>query len=172
LPALKRVQRSAVSKRYLNDMPVIRDGAERYAMEIGNFPLNGTASLHSALQGYVPPAMFIATEEQLIDIDRSINGSNLNSGLFRKDGSKAIYVVQFCAPATGLRPQFRPPVSREPAGPAMFVLRTFAATARGKSATNVRNTNIARNGPPVRERTFGLRAWLAAGGAHPRWATR
>lgn len=123
LPAFKRVQRSAVSKRYLNDMRVIREGAERYAMEIGTFPPNGTASLHTALQGYVPPAMFTAKtplggvwdwdyqqngftaavsvyqftalDEQLIDIDRTIDDGNLNSGLFRKDGSKVIYVVQF-----------------------------------------------------------------------------
>lgn len=123
IPAFKRVQRSAVSKRYLNDMRVIREGAERYAMEIGNFPPNGTASLHSALQGYVPPAMFTAKtplggvwdwdyqqngftaavsvyqftalDEQLLDIDRTIDDGNLNSGLFRKDGSKVIYVVQF-----------------------------------------------------------------------------
>ncbi len=122
LPAFKRVQRSAVSKRYLNDMRVIRDGAERYAMENANYPPNGTASLHSALQGYVPPAMFTAktplggvwdwdyqqngftaavsvyqftaTDEQLLDIDRTIDDGNLNSGIFRKDGSKVIYVVQ------------------------------------------------------------------------------
>ncbi len=122
LPAFKRVQRSAVSKRYLNDVRVIRDGAERYAMENGNFPPNGTASLHSALRGYVPPALFTdttplggvwdwdyqqngftasvsvyqftATDEQLLDIDRSIDDGNLNAGMFRKDGAKAIYVIQ------------------------------------------------------------------------------
>jgi prepilin-type N-terminal cleavage/methylation domain-containing protein len=122
LPAFKRVQRSAVSKRYLNDVRVIRDGAERYAMENGNFPPNGTASLHADLQGYVPAAMFTAktplggawdwdyqqngftaavsvyqftaTDEQLLDIDRSIDDGNLNSGMFRKDGAKAIYVIQ------------------------------------------------------------------------------
>jgi prepilin-type N-terminal cleavage/methylation domain-containing protein len=122
LPAFKRVQRSAVSKRYLNDVRVIRDGAERYAMENGNFPPNGTASLHVALQTYVPAAMFTATtplggvwdwdyeqngftasvsvyqftatDEQLLDIDRTIDDGNLNAGMFRKDGTKAIYVIQ------------------------------------------------------------------------------
>ena len=54
LPAFQRVKRSAVSKRYINDARQIRDAAERYAMENGNFPANGIGALHPNLQGYVP----------------------------------------------------------------------------------------------------------------------
>jgi prepilin-type N-terminal cleavage/methylation domain-containing protein len=61
LPAFRRVQRSAVSKRTLNDARQIRDGAERYALENGNFPPNGVAGLHADLRGYIPDTLFNST---------------------------------------------------------------------------------------------------------------
>jgi len=121
LPAFRRVQRSAISKRYLNDVRQFSAAVERYALENGNYPPNGEASVHASLRGYVPDKLFGASplggvwdwdyqqagftaavsvwqftvsDEQLLDIDSTIDDGNLNSGLFRKDGSKAIYVVQ------------------------------------------------------------------------------
>lgn len=123
LPAFQRVKLSTVSKRYLNDARQVRDGAERYAMENGNFPPNGIAGLHPNLRGYIPDAVlaaattplggtwdwdyqqdgftalisvyqFTATTEQLRDIDRTIDDGDLATGLFRRMGSKAIYIIQ------------------------------------------------------------------------------
>lgn len=123
LPAVQRVQRSAVAKRYINDARQIRDGAERYAMENGNFPPNGVAGLHPALQGYIPDTLFRSTttplggvwdwdyqqngftsaisvyqftapDALLLEIDRTIDDGDLTTGLFRKSGSKVIYVIQ------------------------------------------------------------------------------
>jgi type II secretory pathway pseudopilin PulG len=123
LPAFQRVQRSAVSKRYINDARQVRDGAERYALENGNFPPNGTAGLHASLRGYIPDSIFnatttplggvwdwdyqqsgftaaisvyqpTATDEQLRDIDSTIDDGDLTTGLFRKADSKAIFIIQ------------------------------------------------------------------------------
>jgi type IV pilus assembly protein PilA len=123
LPAFKRVQLSAISKRYINDARQIRDAAERYALENGNFPPNGIAALHPNLRGYVPDSLFnaattplggvwdwdyqqdgftasvavyqfTASDAQLLDIDRTIDDGNLSTGLFRKIGSKATMIVQ------------------------------------------------------------------------------
>lgn len=123
LPAFQRIKQSAVNKRYVNDARQVRDGAERYAMEHGNFPPNGIAGLHPSLQGYIPDAIFnsttspiggvwdwdyqqdgftasisvyqfTASDAQLRDIDRTIDDGNLSTGLFRKIGSKAIYIIQ------------------------------------------------------------------------------
>jgi prepilin-type N-terminal cleavage/methylation domain-containing protein len=123
LPAFKRVQRSAIAKRYINDARQIRDAAERYALENGNFPPNGIGALHPSLTGCVPASLFTATttplggvwdwdyqqdgftasvsvylftatDAQLLDIDRTIDDGNLTTGLFRKMGSKAIWVIQ------------------------------------------------------------------------------
>lgn len=123
LPAFQRVKQSAVSKRYINDARQIRDAAERYAMENGNFPPNGIGALHPSLQGYVPNSVFAATttplggvwdwdyqqdgftasisvylftvsDAQLRDIDRTIDDGNLNTGLFRKISSKAVWIIQ------------------------------------------------------------------------------
>lgn len=121
LPAFRRVQRSAISKRYLNDCRQIRDAVERYALENGSYPPNGTASLHPSLRGYVPDKLFgasplggvwdwdyeqsgikaavsvyqfTASDEQLRDIDRAIDDGNLSTGMFRQADSKAIYVME------------------------------------------------------------------------------
>ena len=123
LPAFRRVQQSAVSKRYINDARQVRDGAERYATEHGNFPPNGIGALHPSLRGYVPDSVFNATttplggvwdwdyqqngitasisvylytvpDAQLTDIDRTIDDGNLATGLFRKIGSKAVYIIE------------------------------------------------------------------------------
>lgn len=123
LPTFRRVRLRAMSQRYLNDVRQIRDGAERYAMEHGNFPPNGTAGLHADLRGYIPDSLFnstttplggvwdwdyqqsgltaavsvyqpTASDDQLRDIDRSIDDGDLATGLFRKANSKAIFVVQ------------------------------------------------------------------------------
>ncbi len=123
LPALQRVRRAAISKRYLNDARQIRDGAERYALEVGNFPPNGVAGLHASLRGYIPESLmnstttvlggvwdwdyqqdgftasvsvyqFTAADPQLLDIDRTIDDGNLTTGLFRKMGSKVIFIIQ------------------------------------------------------------------------------
>jgi prepilin-type N-terminal cleavage/methylation domain-containing protein len=122
IPAVKRVQVRSVSSRYINDARQIRDAAERYAMENGNFPPNGVAGLHASLQGYVPAKMFgaatvlggawdwdyqqdgftaavsvyqfTASDAQLIDIDRKIDDGVLTTGMFQKMGSKVIYVIQ------------------------------------------------------------------------------
>lgn len=123
LPAMQRVKRQAISKRYINDARQIRDAAERYAIENGNFPPNGIGGLNPLLQGYIPTSlfnstttplggvwdwdyqqdgftasisvyMFTASDAQLQDIDRTIDDGNLNSGLFRKVGSKAVMIIQ------------------------------------------------------------------------------
>lgn len=121
LPAFKRVQRSAISKRYINDARQIRDAAERYATENGTFPPNGIGAIHPSLRGYVPDKLFgaspiggvwdwdfqqngitasiavwqfTATDEQLIDIDRTIDDGDLTTGLFVKANGKAILIVQ------------------------------------------------------------------------------
>jgi prepilin-type N-terminal cleavage/methylation domain-containing protein len=123
IPAFQRVQRSAVSKRYMNDVRQIRDAAERYAMETGNFPPNGVTTLHADLQGYVPASLmnatttplggvwdwdyqqngytacisvwqFTAADPQLLDIDRTFDDGNLGTGTFQKMGSKAVWVIQ------------------------------------------------------------------------------
>lgn len=123
LPAFQRVKRQAVSKRYINDARQIRDAAERYAMDNGNFPPNGIGALHPALQGYVPDSLMNSTttaiggvwdwdyqqngitasisvylytvsDAQLLDIDRTIDDGDLTTGLFRKIGSKAVLIIQ------------------------------------------------------------------------------
>lgn len=123
LPAFQRVKQSAVSKRYLNDARQVRDGAERYALENGSFPPNGIGGLHANLRGYIPDSIFNATttplggvwdwdfqqdgftasisvyqftvsDAQLRDIDRTIDDGDLTTGLFRKMGSKAIFIIQ------------------------------------------------------------------------------
>jgi type II secretory pathway pseudopilin PulG len=121
LPAFQRVKRAAVSKRYLNDLRQFSQAVERYTLENGAFPPNGSASIHSSLRGYVPDKLFgpspiggvwdwdylqgtitaavsvwqfTVSDEQLIDIDRTIDDGNLNSGLFIKDGQKAIYIIE------------------------------------------------------------------------------
>jgi prepilin-type N-terminal cleavage/methylation domain-containing protein len=123
IPALARVKSQAVAKRYLNDVRQIAAGAERCAMETGQFPPNGIGSLHPNLRGYVPDSLFgtttplggvwdwdyqqngfavsisvyqfTAPDEQLLAIDRAIDDGNLNTGIFRKDSSKIIYIMQF-----------------------------------------------------------------------------
>ena len=122
LPAFKRVQRSALSKRYINDARQIRDAAERYALENGTFPPNGVLSIHPNLRGYVPDKLFGASpigglwdwdyqqngftasisvyqftvsDEQLLDIDRTLDDGNLSTGYFRKMTDKAVYIIQY-----------------------------------------------------------------------------
>ena len=123
IPGFQRVRYSAVSKRYLNDVRQIVAGAERRAMEAGAYPPNGIGALHPDLRGYVPDSLFgtatplggvwdwdydqngfkasvsvyqfTADDDLLLYIDRSCDDGNLNSGIFRKDGSKVIYVIQF-----------------------------------------------------------------------------
>ncbi|MCX6953780.1 MAG: prepilin-type N-terminal cleavage/methylation domain-containing protein [Verrucomicrobia bacterium] len=123
LPAFQRVKQSAVSKRYINDARQVRDAAERYALENGNFPPNGIGALHPSLRGYVPDSLmdstttplggvwdwdyqqdgftasisvylFTVSDAQLRDIDRTIDDGNLNTGLFRKISSKAVWIIQ------------------------------------------------------------------------------
>ncbi len=123
IPAFKRVQRRAISTRYINDARQIRDGAERYALENGSFPPNGIGGLHASLRGYIPDSLFnsgttplggvwdwdyqqdgftasisvyqfTATDAQLLDIDRTIDDGNLSTGLFRKISSKAVFIIQ------------------------------------------------------------------------------
>ena len=123
LPAFQRVRLAAINKRYINDARQIRDAAERYAIENGNYPPNGIGALHPSLRGYVPDSVFDATttplggvwdwdyqqngieasiavyqftasDAQLRDIDRTIDDGNLTTGLFRKIGSKAVLILQ------------------------------------------------------------------------------
>lgn len=123
LPAFQRVRLQAISRRYINDARQIRDAAERYAMEQGNFPPNGIGALHPNLRGYVPDSVFSSTttplggvwdwdyqqdgftasisvylytvsDAQLLEIDRTIDDGNLGTGLFRKIGSKAVWIIQ------------------------------------------------------------------------------
>ena len=123
LPAFTRMQRRAVAARYINDARQIRDGAERYALENGNFPPNGIGALHNGLRGYIPDSVFnstttplggvwdwdydqdgftasisvyqfTVTDAQLRDIDRTIDDGDLNAGLFRRIGSKAVLIIQ------------------------------------------------------------------------------
>src|SRR5262249_22673210 len=117
LPAFQRVRRRAISSRYVNDARQIRDGAERYAMENGSFPPNGIGGLHAGLRGYIPDSLFSSTttvlggvwdwdydqngitasisvyqytvsDTQLLAIDRIIDDGNLDTGIFRRIGSK------------------------------------------------------------------------------------
>ena len=122
LPALGRMKVRATTTRYLADVRQIRDGAERYALENGNFPPNGVAGLHEALRTYVPDKLFgtttpiggvwdwdfeqngfraavsvyqpTATTEQLRAIDRAIDDGVLTTGLFQTATNKAIYVLE------------------------------------------------------------------------------
>lgn len=123
LPAFQRVRRRAVSSRYINDARQVRDAAERYALENGSFPPNGIGGLHPNLRGYVPDSLFNSTstplggvwdwdyqqdgftasvsvyqftvsDAQLLEIDRTIDDGDLNAGLFRKIGSKAVLIIQ------------------------------------------------------------------------------
>jgi prepilin-type N-terminal cleavage/methylation domain-containing protein len=122
VPAIARVKSQAVAKRYLNDVRQIASGAERYAMEFGQFPPNGIGAIHPNLRGYVPDSLFgtttplggvwdwdyqqngitasisvyqyTVTDEQLLAIDRSMDDGDLNTGNFRKASSKAIFVIQ------------------------------------------------------------------------------
>ncbi len=123
LAALQRVRLRAVASRYLNDARQIRDGAERYAMETGQFPPNGVMSLHAELRGYIPDSLFASTttplggvwdwdfqqsgitaaisvyqptasDDLLRHIDRTIDDGDLATGNFRRANSKAIYVIQ------------------------------------------------------------------------------
>ncbi len=122
LPAFQRVRRRAMHTRYINDARQIRDAAERYALENGTFPPNGIGALHPSLRGYVPDSVFASTstplggvwdwdyqqdgftasisvylfnvsDAQLAEIDRQIDDGDLNAGLFRKIGSKAVWVI-------------------------------------------------------------------------------
>jgi prepilin-type N-terminal cleavage/methylation domain-containing protein len=123
IPGFQRVRHSAIGKRYLNDVRQIVSGAERRAAETGTYPPNGIGALHPDLRGYVPDSLFgtatplggvwdwdydqngfkasvsvyqyTAADDLLLHIDRSCDDGNLNSGIFRKDGSKVIYVIQF-----------------------------------------------------------------------------
>lgn len=123
IPAFKRVQRRAVASRYMNDARQIAAGAERYALEHGDFPPNGIGGLHANLRGYIPDSLFsatttplggvwdwdydqngfkaaisvyqfTATDELLREIDRVIDDGALTSGNFRKISDKAVYVIQ------------------------------------------------------------------------------
>lgn len=123
IPAFQRVQRSAISKRYINDARQVRDAVERYTMEIGDYPPNGVAGLHASLRGYVPDSImnatttpigggwdwdydqggikamisvwnFTAADAQLLDIDRTIDDGDLSMGSFRKANSKASLIIE------------------------------------------------------------------------------
>ncbi len=123
VPALQRVRLRAIGSRYLNDVRQIRDGAERFAMETGQFPPNGIAGLHADLRGYIPDSLFASTstplggvwdwdyqqsgitaaisvyqptasDELLLQIDRTIDDGNLATGNFLRANSKVIYVIQ------------------------------------------------------------------------------
>ncbi len=122
VPALQRVKQRAIATRYLNDVRQIREGAERYALENGNFPPNGVGGLHAALRGYVPDKLFAettplggawdwdyeqngfrvavsvylptATTEQIRLIDRMIDDGVLTTGLFQTASNKVIYVME------------------------------------------------------------------------------
>jgi prepilin-type N-terminal cleavage/methylation domain-containing protein len=122
LPGFQRVKRAAVARRYFNDARQIRDGAERYALEHGDFPPNGIAALHPALHGYVPEKLFgvttpiggiwdwdygengftasisvyqySATDAELRAIDRAFDDGDLATGVLRKISDKFVYVIQ------------------------------------------------------------------------------
>jgi type II secretory pathway pseudopilin PulG len=122
IPGMNRVRFRSTTSRYLNDVRQIRDGAERYALENGSFPPNGTASLHPLLRGYVSDNLFTQTtplggvwdwdfeqngfkaavsvyqytcsNEQLTDIDRRLDDGGVTSGTFQVADSKAIYVLE------------------------------------------------------------------------------
>ncbi len=123
IPAFKRVHRSAVSKRYINDVRQIRDAVEHYTLANGGYPANGSAGMNPRMRGYVPDSImdatttplggvwdwdyqqggftamvsvwqFTATDEQLLDIDRTIDDGNLSTGIFRKGSGKASYIME------------------------------------------------------------------------------
>lgn len=122
LPALQRVKRTALGRRYFNDVRQIRDGAQRYALEHGAFPPNGIGALHPELRGYVPDKLFgtttpiggvwdwdydqngftasisvyqfTATDADLREIDRAFDDGDLTTGSLRKMSDKFVYVVE------------------------------------------------------------------------------
>lgn len=121
IPAMQRLQRKARNARYLNDVRVLRDAAELFAQERGNYPPNGVAGLHTDLTGYIPARLFTettplggvwdwdyqqsgitaavsvwqptATASQILELDRQIDDGNINTGLLRHTGSKVIYIL-------------------------------------------------------------------------------
>lgn len=122
LPALQRVRRAAMGRSYFNDARQIRDGAERYALEHGDFPPNGIGALHPELRGYVPDKLFNATppiggvwdwdygendftasisvygftasNDDLRAIDRAFDDGDLATGNLRRISDKFVYVIQ------------------------------------------------------------------------------
>lgn len=123
IPGFRQIHRSAVSKRYINDVRQIRDAVERYTLENGAYPANASAAMHTSMAGYVPDSVmnasstpfggvwdwdyqqsgitamvsvwrFTVTDDQLLDIDRTIDDGDLSTGIFRKANGKASYIME------------------------------------------------------------------------------
>ena len=123
IPGFRQIHRSAVSKRYINDVRQIRGAVERYTLENGAYPPNGSASMAAVMRGYVPDSVMdatktplggvwdwdyqqsgiiamisvwqpTATDEQLLDIDKTIDDGDLSTGIFRKANNKASYIME------------------------------------------------------------------------------
>jgi len=65
IPAFNRVKRSAISKRYINDVRQIRDAVEHYTLANGAYPPNGSAAMEASMRGYVPDSVMDATTTPL-----------------------------------------------------------------------------------------------------------
>lgn len=122
VPAFEKVRMSAVTSRFTNDVRKICDAAEIYALQNGQWPPDGGASLDSGLVPYVSLqpnggtpigglwdwdfeqfgftagiSVFQPTVslDQLIAIDRKIDDGDLANGVFRQRPNGVIYILEF-----------------------------------------------------------------------------
>jgi prepilin-type N-terminal cleavage/methylation domain-containing protein len=122
IPALKRVQQSARSSRFINDLRVFAQSFEQYALEHGTWPPNvgsGTVPVNmtTALQvsvwtsrntlggrwnwdrnfnftAAVSTTDVTVTDEEMAVIDAKIDDGDLDTGNFRKVDSRFSYILE------------------------------------------------------------------------------
>jgi prepilin-type N-terminal cleavage/methylation domain-containing protein len=121
IPAAQRTRRAAINSRFLNDLRIVRDAAETYAMENGGWPPDGSSAIPPELAVYLKkgfdPASPIGgtwdwdmnvfgitagiavqgptiSTEQLIEIDKKIDDGDLSTGHFRTRSGGVIYILE------------------------------------------------------------------------------
>ena len=120
--AIARVRREARAVRFVNDLRVVRDSIETYAMEYGYYPEDGIAAIPEdflsvqimrkwksdtpiggvwdwdyEMFGVVAAmSVYQPDDDELLlrSIDRKIDDGNLTSGLFRRRDGGVMYVLQ------------------------------------------------------------------------------
>ncbi len=121
IPAAQRVHQAAITSRFLNDLRIVREAADTYAMENGGWPPDGSSAIPPELAAYLKPGFdpdspiggkwdwdmnvfgitagisvqgpTISTE-QLIEIDKKIDDGDLSTGHFRTRPGGVIYILQ------------------------------------------------------------------------------